>query len=196
MQVLFASQNKGKQREAKRLFHDLTVDLVFPEHFSKLKNFTVEEVGTTFKENAILKAKTYAKQLNLSCIADDSGVIIDGLGNNLPGIHSNRWFAGSDDDRNLEVLRRLKDNHDRTARYITVVCFFNPATNQLKTFRGVIEGQINDKIAGKTGFAYDRIFIPQGFEQTFAQLGDEIKNSISQRAQAYSKLKKYLVETL
>ncbi|MCB9812893.1 MAG: RdgB/HAM1 family non-canonical purine NTP pyrophosphatase [Pseudomonadales bacterium] len=191
MKILFASQNKGKQKEAKILFKDLAIDLVFPDEFKEFENFDVDETGKTFAENATLKAKAYAKQINLPCIADDSGVIIDGM-NGLPGVHSNRWFNGTSDERNQEVLNRLKNRTNRNARYITVACFYDPNTKKCVIFEGVLEGSIGTKIIGNTGFDYDRIFIPNGFDKTYAQLGENVKNSTSQRAKAFKKVKDYI----
>lgn len=189
--ILFASQNKGKQNESRELLKDLDIELVFPNDFPELKDFDVDETGETFVENALLKAKTYAEKISLPCIADDSGVIIDGLGG-LPGIHSNRWFEGTSDERNAEVLRRLDSIKDRAARYLTAACYYNPATEEYVIFEETVEGKIGKEIIGKEGFDYDRIFIPEGYRKTFAQLGNELKNSMSQRAKAYKKIRKYL----
>ena len=195
--ILFASQNKGKQNEARELLKDLDVQLMFPEEFPELEDFDVDETGETFIDNAILKAKAYAEKVALPCIADDSGVIVDGMGG-LPGIHSNRWFEGTSDERNEEVLKRLKTNTpegtdiDRSARYLTAACFYDPQSESYGIFEETLEGAIGDKIIGDAGFDYDRIFIPEGYGKTFAQLGDEIKNKMSQRAKAYKKIKEYL----
>lgn len=193
MKVLFASQNKGKQNEARELLKELDIQLVFPDEFTELKDFDVDETGETFIENAVLKAKTYAEKIGLPAIADDSGIIIDGL-DGLPGIHSNRWFEGTSDERNDEVLRRLSESDDivRTARYLTAACFYDPTTEECGIFEETCEGFISKNIVGDSGFDYDRIFIPEGFDKTFAQLGNELKNSMSQRAKAYNKLKEYL----
>jgi len=197
MKILFASQNKGKQNEAKELFKSLDVELAFPDAFSELNDFDVEETGKTFIENAILKAKSYSNIVNLPCIADDSGIIIDGI-DGLPGIHSNRWFNGTSDERNAEVLKRLKNkqsSQERSARYLAAVCFYDPKTEEYETFEEVQEGIIGNKIIGNAGFDYDRIFIPKGYEKTFAQLGDELKNKMSHRARAYEKIR-LLIEVL
>ena len=190
MKVLFASQNKGKQNEARKLFDDLDISLLFPSDFPKLKDFDVDETGKTFIENAVLKAKTYAKKINIPCIADDSGVIIDAM-DGLPGIHSNRWFDGTPDDRNQEVLKRLNSIEEakRTARYLTAVCYYDPISEEYGVFTATQEGTIGNEIIGDEGFAYDRIFIPEGYNKTFAQLGDKLKNEMSQRARAFKKIK-------
>lgn len=195
MKILFASQNKGKQKEARELLKDLDVQLVFPNELPELENFDVDETGETFAENAELKARSYAEKTGLACIADDSGIIIDGM-EGLPGVHSNRWFEGTSDERNQEVLNRLTKGKVRTARYVTAACYYDPKTENLGIFEEAVEGSIGTEIIGDEGFDYDRIFIPESYQKTFAQLGDKIKNSFSQRAKAYKKIKDYLVKTL
>lgn len=201
MKILFASQNKGKQNEARALFKDLQVDLVFPDDFPNLSGFDPEETGETFAQNALLKARAYADKTGIACIADDSGVEIDGM-NKLPGVHSNRWLEGSADERNQEVLNRLSQPNEsgntkpRTARYITVACFYNPQTEEYVLFEETQEGSISNQIVQGEGFDYDRIFIPEGYEHTYSKLGQEIKNQNSQRARAYKKLHEYLKESL
>lgn len=201
MKILFASQNKGKQNEARTLFKDLLVELVYPNSFPELSGFDPEETGTTFKENALLKAKAYADKINIPCIADDSGVEIDGM-DKLPGIHSNRWFDGSADDRNNEVLRLLNIKDDsgnkktRTARYITVGAYYDPINQDEITYKETQEGSISNQSFEGEGFAYDKIFIPIGQTKTFSVLGDDFKNQDSQRARAYRKLHEFLKEKL
>ncbi len=194
MKILFASQNKGKQNEARELFKTLDVELVFPNDFAELDNFDVVETGKTFAENALLKAKKYAQKINLPCIADDSGIIIDGM-DGLPGIHSNRWFEGTADERNSEVLKRLKNKENRTARYVAAACYYDPGTEEYEIFEEFQEGVIGNEIIGNAGFDYDRIFIPEGYSETFAQLGNEVKNKISHRSRAYKQIR-LLVEKL
>lgn len=201
MKILFASQNKGKQNEARALFKDLKVELVFPDDIPHLSGFDPEETGETFADNALLKARAYAAESGIACIADDSGVEIDGM-DKLPGVHSNRWFEGTADERNEEVLRRLSQPDDsgntkpRTARYITIACFYNPETEEYALFEETQEGSIADTVVQGEGFDYDRIFIPEGYDKTYSQLGQEMKNQNSQRARAYKKLHEYLKQSL
>lgn len=201
MKILFASQNKGKQNEAKELFKDLSVELVFPDSFPELSDFDPEETGTTFEENALLKAKAYGEKAQLPAIADDSGIEIDGMGG-LPGVHSNRWFTGTADERNAEVLKRLSETTNsgelktRTARYITVSCFYDPQTEEYAMFKEFQEGSIATESFEGEGFDYDKIFIPEGQTQTFSVLGTDFKNQDSQRARSYRKLHEYLKERL
>ena len=191
MKIVFASQNKGKQNEARALFKDLSFDLVFPAQITELAGFDPEETGATFTENALIKAQAYALKSGLSCIADDSGVEIDGM-DGLPGVHSNRWFTGTADERNLEVLRRLTPDKPRTARYITVACFYSPITEEYVMSQATQEGSIAHQNIQGEGFDYDRIFIPEGHNKTYSQLGQEVKNQNSQRARAYRELHQLL----
>jgi XTP/dITP diphosphohydrolase len=195
MKILFASQNKGKQGEAKVLFKDLSVDLLFPSDFPELENFDPEETGETFADNSLLKARAYAHKIGIACIADDSGVIIDGM-DGLPGVHSNRWFTGTSDERNQEVLSRLTKDKPRTARYVTVACYYDPTTEEYSLCEQTQEGSIATKIIQGEGFDYDRIFIPEGYDKTYSQLGNDIKNQNSQRSRAYKNLHEYLKEKL
>lgn len=195
MQILFASQNKGKQAEAKVLFADLAVTLQFPSDYPQLENFNPEETESTFAGNALLKARAYAHTVGIPCIADDSGVIIDGM-NGLPGVHSNRWFKGTADERNQEVLNRLTPGKIRTARYLTVACYYDPVSEEYALYEETQEGSIATQITQGEGFDYDRIFIPEGYNQTYSQLGTHIKNKNSQRSRAYKKLHEYLKKKL
>ncbi|GIK83922.1 MAG: non-canonical purine NTP pyrophosphatase [Patescibacteria group bacterium] len=195
MQILFASQNKGKQNEARALFKDLPVEFVFPDQFPELAGFDPEETGTTFAENALLKARAYAEVVQIPCIADDSGVEVDGM-DQLPGVHSNRWFEGTADERNEEVLKRLTPDKPRTARYITVACYYDPVSEEYALYEETQEGSIAHKSVQGEGFDYDRIFIPEGYDKTYSQLGQEVKNQNSQRARAYRKLHEFLKELL
>lgn len=195
MRVLFASQNKGKQAEAKVLLADLPVELVFPDQIPEVAELDPEETGSTFAENALIKAQAYAHKSGLPCIADDSGVEIDGM-DGLPGVHSNRWFTGTADERNQEVLRRLTPDKPRSARYITVACYYDPNTEEYFTTQATQEGTIGQEIISGKGFDYDRIFIPEGYDKTYSQLGQEVKNENSQRARAYRKLHEILKSVL
>lgn len=111
---------------------------------------------------------------------------------NRPGVASNRWFGGSDSDRNIELLRLLQDQENRTARFVTLACLYFPDTKNCHFFEGSVDGTISDAPRGKTGFGYDPIFIPQGFDKTFAELGIEEKNKLSHRARAFAQAKIFL----
>jgi len=148
----------------------------------------ISESGTSFEENAKLKALAASRQLPALVIADDSGLEVDALGG-APGIYSARYAGANATERDkidklLRELERVRAIDDRRrARFRCVVALARNAT-LLGTFEGIVEGMIANEVRGDFGFGYDPIFIPQGFEQTFGELPREVKNTISHRAQA------------
>jgi XTP/dITP diphosphohydrolase len=160
----------------------------------------VEETGTTFEENAVLKALDASQDRPLLVAADDSGLEVDAL-DGAPGIYSAR-YAGQDaaDKQNVDKLLSelaLKNvpPPKRTARFRCVIALAR-AGKLLNTFEGVVEGSIIDLPRGEHGFGYDPIFVPKGFDRTFAELPSETKNKISHRAQAARKLAHHLSNRL
>jgi XTP/dITP diphosphohydrolase len=146
------------------------------------------ESGTSFRENATLKALAASRHLPALVIADDSGLEVDALGG-APGIYSARYAganATSSDkiDKLLRELARVRATEDgRRARFRCVVALARNG-DLLGTFEGTVEGRITDKARGDAGFGYDPIFVPDGFEQTFGELSAQVKNAISHRAKA------------
>ena len=194
-QLLIASSNAGKIREIQAILADLPVRILSIDDLPSLHGFDVEETGQTFSENAVLKARSFAARANLPTIGDDSGLEVQAL-DGFPGVHSNRWFDGTTEERNQALLEKLAGITDRRARFVGVVAFFDPVSAIIKTFEGVVEGQIalaprGDKMAG---FGYDPVFIPDGYEQTFAELGPVKKNQISHRRQALLKLAEFFLQ--
>jgi XTP/dITP diphosphohydrolase len=155
----------------------------------------VEETGATFEENAIVKALAATAHSGALVVADDSGLEVDAL-NGAPGVHSAR-FAGphATDAANVAKLRKdlsgLGEGFDRSARFCCVLAVAQKG-ELLATFVGAVEGQIATSVSGSGGFGYDPVFVPEGFTQSFAQLGAESKNAISHRAKALEKLRAYL----
>jgi XTP/dITP diphosphohydrolase len=155
------------------------------------------ETGTSFEENAKLKALGVSTKLPGLVIADDSGLEVDALGG-APGIHSARYAgANATDtekiDKLLEELARVRAKNDsRRARFH---CLLALARNGevLGVFEGTVEGQITQQLRGSHGFGYDPIFVPKGFERTFGELGPAEKNQLSHRARALEKLRTFLV---
>lgn len=203
MNIFIASSNQGKIREIKSILkHDLLdlVSVLDAEKLQKLgivipRGFDVIEDGQTFRDNALLKARAYAKLTNLPTIADDSGLEVEAL-DGFPSVNSNRWFEGTTQERNLALLRKLKNQNNRCARFYSVICFFDPKDNLTKFFEGEIKGEIAFEPKGNKieGFGYDPIFIPEGFTQSFSQLGVEFKNTISHRRQALFKLSQFVFQ--
>ena len=148
----------------------------------------IRESGTSFEENAKLKALAASRQLPALVIADDSGLEVDALGG-APGIYSARYAGANATDRDkidklLRELERVRATDDRRhARFRCVVALARNG-DLLGTFEGTVEGRIADEARGDAGFGYDPIFVPDGFEQTFGELTTEVKNTISHRGKA------------
>jgi XTP/dITP diphosphohydrolase len=196
--LLFASHNQAKILEVQSLLANLPLHLIFLSQLSQidpswaeLAKTEVNEVGDTFDANARLKANYYAQRTKLPTIADDSGLLVHAF-NGFPGVASNRWQKGSDVQRNQALLQKMQKLADRQAAYISVVCLIDPLHHREQFFEGKVEGEIAITPKGKAGFGYDPIFIPSGYNQTFGQLGDRVKNQISHRSRALSQLASYL----
>jgi XTP/dITP diphosphohydrolase len=151
----------------------------------------VEETGTTFEENATLKAVAASLHWDGWVIADDSGLEVDALGG-APGVYSARYAGPSatDADNNALLLQRLADLPDaaRTARFQCVIVLAR-AGRKLAAFSGAIEGRIGRELRGPGGFGYDPLFFPDGFSTTFGELPAEVKNRLSHRARALAQLR-------
>ena len=195
--IIIATKNTGKVKEFKSILAPLNIEVTSLLDFSPpLKD--IEETGKTFEDNARLKAETIGKLTDQPVIADDSGLIIDAL-NGRPGIYSAR-FAGehaTDEDNMRKVLTELLNvpYEARTARFICVLAFALP-TGETTFHKGYCEGKIAFEPKGDHGFGYDPIFIPEGFQKTFAQLPAHEKNQLSHRHDAIQQLKGYLIEEI
>ena len=185
--IMIATSNKGKVREYKSLLEPLGYAV---HDLSELDPIEIDENGSTFQENALIKAKSIKDKCNMTVIADDSGLEIDAL-NKEPGIHSARYLEGHDYSyKNKVLLERMKDKTDRTARFVCAIALCDETGDHL--FTGVMEGKINDQAAGDNGFGYDPIFLVEQFGKTSAQLTMEQKNSVSHRGIATRELLDYL----
>jgi XTP/dITP diphosphohydrolase len=159
--------------------------------FSSLELFAevgpAAEDGVTYAENAIAKAQFYAAATGLWALADDSGLEVVALGR-APGVYSARYAGegASDADRRALLLSELAkvDARDRSARFVAAVAIARPDGTVLNVSHGICEGTIIFEPRGTGGFGYDPLFVPNGYDQTFAELSEEIKNRISHRAQA------------
>lgn len=185
--LLVATTNQHKLEEFRAIFVDLPFRLLSPDDIQL--DLDVEETGTTFAQNAELKAEAYAKATNLLSLADDSGLEIDAL-DGAPGVYSAR-FLGRDvsyEERFRVILERLKDlpPQERTARFRCSIVLAEPSGYHC-TVEGVIEGVIADVPRGKHGFGYDPIFLVPSLGQTTAELLPEQKHRISHRGQAAQK---------
>ena len=185
--IMIATSNKGKVREYKSLLEPLGYIV---HDLSELDPIEIDENGSTFQENALIKAKSIKDKCNMIVIADDSGLEIDAL-NKEPGIHSARYLEGHDYNyKNKVLLERMKGKTDRTARFVCAIALCDETGDHL--FTGVMEGKINDQAAGDNGFGYDPIFLVEQFGKTSAQLTMEQKNSVSHRGIATRELLDYL----
>ena len=185
IELVVATRNRHKTREIQRILgpefkvRDLGAHPEVPE---------IREIGMSFEENAKLKALAASRQLPALVIADDSGLEVEALGG-APGIYSARYAGAHTMERDkidklLRELARVRARGDaRRARFCCVVALARNG-DLLETFEGIVEGRIADEARGDSGFGYDPIFIPEGFEQTFGELPTELKNTISHRARA------------
>jgi XTP/dITP diphosphohydrolase len=181
--LIVATSNPGKLREIQEYLQGLDWDLAL-----KPPELEIEETGTTFMENAILKARGVAQTLNQWAIADDSGLMVDAL-NGAPGIYSARYGnCQSDTARNRKLLAELGDHPHRHAQFVCAVAIARPDGTIALSSEGICEGEILTEMVGSGGFGYDPIFYVPQFQQTFAQMTPEIKNSISHRGKAFASL--------
>ncbi len=194
--LLIATHNPGKIREYQTLLADLplTVTSLKAEGITE----DVDETGTTFAENACLKAESYARMTGLWTWADDSGLEVDAL-DGRPGVYSARYAGpgATDQDRYRKLLQELQQRPDapRTARFRCVVAIAMPG-NETATVEGTVEGLITDQPKGDHGFGYDPVFLLPDRGVTMAELPAAIKNEISHRGQAAQKAKQLLLERL
>ena len=186
MKFVLASHNKGKLAEMQAVLADLGIEVVMPADLGIYVD--VEETGTTFAENAMLKAKAICAAADLPAIADDSGLCVDAL-NGGPGVYSARYY-GEDTpytEKNRYILSQLEGlpQEKRTARFVAhITCVLSP--EQILDCEGVCEGTIGLAPAGEGGFGYDPIFYVG--DKSFAQLDGEAKDAVSHRGKALAKL--------
>lgn len=188
MKIVVATHNAGKLKEIQEILQLPDLELVTLDQVG-LADLEIPETGQTFAENAELKAVAVAEKTGLPTIADDSGLSIDCL-NGQPGVYSARFAPGSDGDRCQKVLSLLDNEKNRTAKFVCTVCFVN--ADKKEFFTGEVVGTIGFSLRGEQGFGYDPIFIPNGYQQTFGELGKDIKNTLSHRAEALLQLKRFL----
>ncbi|MDD7318458.1 MAG: non-canonical purine NTP diphosphatase [Prevotella sp.] len=200
MKIVFATNNKNKLSEIRRIL-GAGFEVVSLAEIGCDED--IPETGTTLTDNAIQKAQYVFEKYGYSCFADDTGLEVDALGGE-PGVYSARYAEGTDHDSNAnmdKLLRKLGYSTNRKARFRTVIALLEKqeskeggaATATLHTFEGKVEGNIITEKRGNEGFGYDPIFMPEGYDKTFAELGMDTKNMISHRARAVKKLADYLM---
>lgn len=160
----------------------------------------IPEDHDTLEENSRQKAEYIFSKYHIDCFADDTGLEVEAL-NGEPGVHSARYAEGTDHDSEAnmrKLLQRLGENPNRRARFRTVITLIESGVGEDEKketlFEGIVEGAIAFEKKGSEGFGYDPIFVPDGYTQSFAQLGVDIKNTISHRARAVEKLAVYLMK--
>ncbi len=189
--LVFATNNKHKLEEIKDILRDKF-------RVSGLKECgideDIEETGVTLQENALIKARFVHDTLNENCFSDDTGLEIEALGGK-PGVYSAR-YAGepSDAKKNVElILEQMKGEENRKAQFRTIIVLIYRGEEYY--FEGIIRGEIAKVCSGDNGFGYDPIFVPEGYDKSFAELSMDVKNKISHRALATEKLLEFLNRT-
>ena len=194
--VILATRNPGKVREIVAIYAPLELELRPLADYPEIPQ--MREKGTTYADNAAAKARAAALRVGLVALADDSGIEVDALGG-APGVHSARFLgaSASDSERNARILFLLEGvpKERRTARYRAAVAVARP-DGTVRVFDGVCEGQVAVAPRGTAGFGYDPIFMPEGAQQTIAEIPLEVKNRISHRARALRAAEPYLREIL
>ncbi|MDA8628954.1 RdgB/HAM1 family non-canonical purine NTP pyrophosphatase [Bacteroidia bacterium] len=184
---VFATNNNHKLEEARSILPN-RLGIVSLKDVGFLKE--VDETSSTFSGNAELKARAVFEEVGKPCFADDSGLCVTAL-NLEPGVRSARYSSetGPVDhlQNNLKLLKNLKHTDDRSAYFITVICLID-SEGQTSFYEGRVFGEISREMKGVHGFGYDPLFIPQGYDQTFAELGEGVKNKLSHRSVALRKM--------
>jgi XTP/dITP diphosphohydrolase len=187
--LIFATHNKNKVFEAKAILKN-KIEVISLDEINFYED--IAETGTTFQENAAIKAEYIHQKFNLPCFADDSGLEVEVL-NGAPGLFSAR-YAGlpkSDANNNALLLKNLSSYENRKARFITVIALSGFQAN-MQFYEAFIQGEITHSLRGSNGFGYDPLFVPEGYDQTFAELDQSVKNTLSHRALAIKKMSDFL----
>lgn len=193
MKIVFATGNQGKMKEIRMVMEDLGLEILSMKEAGL--DLEIEENGTTFEENALIKARAIAEHVKDSIVlADDSGLEVDYL-NKEPGVHSSRYMGEdtSYDIKNKHIMELLDgvEDRDRSARFVCTIAAVFPDGEE-EVVRATIEGRIAKESKGSNGFGYDSIFYVPEFDCTTAELTLEQKNKISHRGKALEKIKKVM----
>ncbi len=184
--LVFASHNPGKLKEIADMLQPYRVEVLSA---AELNLPDVEETGKTFEENARLKAETLSRMSGLVCLADDSGLCVDCL-DGRPGVYSARYAPDRDFDKGMDMLLTeiaATGDQARKAHFSCVLALADPNEGKTRIFEGRVDGHIQEKKTGSNGFGYDPIFVPEGYEKSFAELTSGEKAKISHRGRALQK---------
>ena len=187
--IVFATNNAHKLEEVAAILGDSYEVLSLREIGC---NDDIPETADSFAGNALQKAHYVKEHFGYDCFADDSGLEVDAL-DGAPGVYSARYSGGGSEENMTKLLHNLTGKSERGAQFRTVIALL--IGEDTRMFEGIVRGTIIEERRGEGGFGYDPIFVPEGYDKTFAELGSEIKNRISHRAQAVEKLAEYLKET-
>jgi len=192
--LVIATHNKGKTAEIKTLLGDVGWTLLSLDQFDNVGE--AAEDADTYSGNAAAKASYYARMTGEWVLADDSGLEVQALAG-APGVFSARYAGpnASDSQRRLNLLTELTGVNDRRARFVCSAAIADSNGNIVKTAEGICEGVISTNARGDSGFGYVPIFIPSGYDLTFGELSDRIKNQLSHRAKAIRGLLNFLEES-
>lgn len=196
MKIVFATNNAHKLDEIRQILGP-QFEIVSLKDIGC--HVDIPETGDTLEENARQKAQYVFTHYGLDCFADDTGLEVEALGG-APGVHSARYAEGTDHDSRANMAKLLRDmegRENRGARFRTVISLLchdasNPSQPREHRFEGIVNGRIGTAPQGEGGFGYDPVFIPEDHNESFAQLGEAIKNTISHRARAVRKLAEHL----
>lgn len=194
--IIFATSNEGKMKEVRMILQDLDMEILSLKEAGV--QVDIEENGTTFEENALIKATTIGKLTHTLVLADDSGLEVDYM-DGRPGVYSAR-FMGEDTPysvKNQAIIQELSNvvGQERSARFVCVIAAYLPNGKTITT-RGTIEGRISYEEKGENGFGYDPILYVPEFDMTTGQMDLELKNQISHRGKALEAMKQKLKEEL
>lgn len=194
MKIVFATNNSHKLEEIRQILGE-SIEVLSLADINCHED--IPETAPTIEGNAMMKARYVYDKYGTPCFADDTGLEVEAL-DGAPGVYSARYAGGEghDSEANMrKLLHEMEGKENRRAQFRTVIALIEQKDGKpvAHTFEGKIEGHISDEKRGTSGFGYDPIFVPEGYDQSFAELGNEIKNKISHRARAVARLAEYLL---
>lgn len=195
--LVLSTDNKHKIKEIKDILKDLDIEVLSKEEIG-LKDFNIVEDASTLEGNSIKKAKALKEKTSFMVMADDSGLFVESL-NGAPGVYSARYAGeeGNDAKNNEKLLEEMKDIplEKRKASFFSVIAIITEE-DEVLTAKGECKGYIGFEASGFNDFGYDPLFIPEGYEKTFAELSSDIKNNISHRSRALEEIKETMKNLL